>query len=63
MKTIISIIGSAVCAAVAYSIPILLTCALFLKWDGYYTMLLLFSSMAELVGLFILIFSKVEWEE
>lgn len=63
MKTIVHIIGSAVCAAIAYSIPILLTCSLLLKWEGYYTFLLLLSSMAELAGLFLLIFSKVEWEE
>lgn len=63
MKTIINIIGSAVCAAVAYSIPILLTCSLFLKWEGYYTLLLGLASATELIGLFLLIFSKVEWEE
>lgn len=63
MKTIVRIIGSAVCAVVAYSIPILLTCSFLLKWEGYYTFLLMLASATELVFLFFLIFYKVEEEE
>lgn len=63
MKTIVHIVGSAVCAIVAYSIPILLTCSLFFNWAGFFTFLLTAASATELLGLFGLIFSKVEEEK
>ena len=60
MNKLIKIIGSVVYASFMYSIPILLTCSMLLKWDNSIQFILWFTAATQFSKLCFDIYDKVE---